>query len=226
MLAEVSVLKNSSALVPPKNSSPTDYSLAIEKIKQTLPIAMAGRDITGASIALVDGDNIVWSEGFGYTNRSLKVKVTGDTLFHVGSISKSFTALGALKAVAKNLVDLDAPLKKYLPWFSVNSRFGASEIERITIRHLLAHHSGLGTWSPLGNPFDTAYHTRTFEEVVKSTTGSWLKNPAGERFEYCNQGIDLAGYALAVVSGKSFQDFMREEILVPLGMTTSTFNQS
>ena len=79
MLAEVSVLKNSSALVPPKNSSPTDYSSAIEKIKQTLPIAMAGRDITGASIALVDGDNIVWSEGFGYTNRSLKVKVTGDT---------------------------------------------------------------------------------------------------------------------------------------------------
>ena len=225
VLANVSVLKSSSALVLPQRSSPTDYSSAIEKIKQLLPIAMAMRDITGASIALVDGDNIVWSEGFGYTNRSLKVKVTGDTLFHAGSISKSFAALGALKAVEKNLIDLDAPLKKYLPWFSVNSRFGGSEVERITIRHLLAHHSGLGTWAPLGNPSDTAYHTRTFEEVVKSTTGSWLKSPAGERFEYCNQGIDLAGYALAVVSGKSYEDFMREEILVPLGMTTSTFNQ-
>lgn len=82
-----------------------------------------------------------------------------------------------------------------------------------------------GTWSPLGNSSDTAYHTRTFEEVVKSTTGSWLKGPAGERFEYSNQGIDLAGYALAVVSGEPFEDFMREEILMPLGMTTSTFNQ-
>jgi CubicO group peptidase (beta-lactamase class C family) len=148
MLAGVSVLKPSSALVAPKLSSPTDYSSAIEKIKQTLPIAMKERDITGTSIALIDGDNIVWSEGFGYTNRSLKVKVTGDTLFHVGSISKSFTALGVLKAVDKNLIALDAPLKKYLPWFSVNSRFGASEVERITVRHLLAHHSGLGTWSP------------------------------------------------------------------------------
>jgi CubicO group peptidase (beta-lactamase class C family) len=225
MLAGVSVLKPSSALVPPKVSSPTDYSSAIEKIKQILPVTMALRDITGASIALVDGDNIVWSAGFGYTNRSLKVKVTGDTLFHVGSISKSFTALGVLKAVDKNLIALDAPLKKYLPWFSVNSRFGASEVERITVRHLLAHHSGLGTWSPLGNPSDTAYHTRTFEEVVRSTTGSWLKGRVGERFEYSNQGIDLAGYALAVVSGEPFEAFMREEILVPLGMTTSTFNQ-
>ena len=186
---------------------------------------MAERDITGASIALIDGDDIVWSAGFGYTNRSSKVKVTGDTLFHVGSISKSFTALGALKAVAKNRIALDDPLKKYLPWFFVNSRFGAAAVEQITIRHLLAHHSGLGTWSPLGNPSDTAYHTRTFEEVVKSTSGSWLKAPAGERFEYSNQGIDLAGYTLAVVSGTTFENFMREEILVPLGMTTSTFNQ-
>jgi CubicO group peptidase (beta-lactamase class C family) len=110
------------------------------------------------------------------------------------SISKSFTALGVLKAAAENLIDLDSPLKKYLPWFSVNSRFGSVEVERITIRHLLAHHSGLGTWSPLGNPSDSAYHARTFEEVVKSTTGSWLKNPVGDRFEYSNQGINLAGY--------------------------------
>jgi CubicO group peptidase (beta-lactamase class C family) len=110
---------------------------------------MAERDITGASIALIDGEDIVWSGGFGCTNRSANVKVTGDTLFHVGSISKSFTALGALKAVAQNLIALDDPLKKYLPWFFVNSRFGTAAFEQITIRHLLAHHSGLGTWSPL-----------------------------------------------------------------------------
>ena len=218
-------MRTSSAFVSAKVSSSTDYHSAIEKIKEILPVTMAERDITGASVAIVDGDNIIWSEGFGHTNRSLQVKVTGDTLFHAGSISKSFTALGVLKAVDKQLLALDAPLKRYLPWFSVNSRFGASEAERITIRHLLAHHSGLGTWSPLGNPSDTGYHTRAFEEVVRSTTGSWLKSPAGERFEYSNQGIDLAGYALAVVSGERFEDFMREEILEPLGMTMSTFNQ-
>jgi CubicO group peptidase (beta-lactamase class C family) len=206
-------------------SPKTDYSPVFEKIKQTFPAAMAQKDITGAAIALVDGEQIVWSEGFGYTDRSRSVKVTGDTLFHAGSISKSFTALGILKAVDKGLLALDDAIKKHLPWFSPNSLFGAAETERITLRHLLSHHSGLGTWPPLGNPSDEHYHTRTFEQVVKSMNDSWLKSPAGERFEYSNQGFDLAGYGLEVASGKSFADFMRDEILAPLGMTVSTFNQ-
>jgi CubicO group peptidase (beta-lactamase class C family) len=203
----------------------TDYSTVIQKIEQTLPVAMLQRNITGAAIALVDGDTVVWSRGFGYTNRTQNEKVTGETLFHVGSISKSFTALGILQSVGKGLLTLDDPVKQHLPWFSVNSRFGAAATDRITIRHLLSHHSGLGTWSPLGNPSDPQYHTRTFEQVVKSTRDSWLKFPAGERFEYSNQGINLAGYVLEVTSGRPFADLMREELLAPMGMTVSTFHQ-
>jgi len=113
LLADVSLMRTSSAFVSAKVSSSTDYHSAIEKIKEILPVTMAERDITGASVAIVDGDNIIWSEGFGHTNRSLQVKVTGDTLFHAGSISKSFTALGVLKAVDKQLLALDAPLKRF-----------------------------------------------------------------------------------------------------------------
>jgi CubicO group peptidase (beta-lactamase class C family) len=225
IIAGVSALKSLSALGKQEISPNTVYSSVVKKINQMLPVAMALKDITGASIALIDGENIVWSGGFGYTDRSRNVNVTADTLFHVGSISKSFTALGVLKAVDKGLLALDDPLKKHLSWFTVNSRSGA-EAEKITIRHLLSHHSGLGTWSPLGNPSDPQYHSRTFEEVVKSIRDSWLKFPAGERFEYSNQGIDLAGYALEVTSGKPFADFMREELLAPLGMTVSTFDQA
>jgi CubicO group peptidase (beta-lactamase class C family) len=226
LLAGVPALKYFPAFGRQKVSPSADYSSVIEKIKQTLPVTMKLKDITGASIAIVDNENIVWSEGFGYTNRSQKVKITGDTLFQVGSISKSFIALGVLKAVDKGLLTLDDPIKKHLSWFSVNSRFGATESEKITIRHLLSHHSGLGTWSPLGNPSDAQYHTRTFEQVVKSANDSWLKFPVGERFEYSNQGIDLAGYTLGVISGKRLADFMRDEILAPLGMTASTYNQA
>jgi CubicO group peptidase (beta-lactamase class C family) len=98
----------------------TDYSPVIEKIKQQLPFAMRLKDITGPSIALIDGENTVWSEGFGYTDRSQRVRVSRGTLFHAGSISKSFTALGVLRAVEKGLLALDDPVKKHLPWFSVN----------------------------------------------------------------------------------------------------------
>ena len=226
ILAGVSALNSLPVCGQQKVSPNTDYSSVIEIMKQLLPAVMARKDITGASVALIDGETIVWSEGFGYTNRSNKVKVTADTLFHVGSISKSFTALGVLQAADKGLLALDDPLKKHLSWFRVNSRFGAAEAESITIRHLLSHHSGLGSWSPLGNPSDPQYHTRTVEEVVKSTRDSWLKFPPGERFEYSNTGIDLAGYALEVTAGKPFAALMREEILAPLGMTASTFNQA
>jgi len=226
ILTGISALKSSAAPGRKQRVGPhTDYSPVLERIEQTLPVAMSQRDITGASIALVDGESIVWSKGFGYTNRAQNEKVTGDTLFHVGSISKSFTALGVLYAAGKGLLTLDDPVKKHLPWFSVNSRFGSAAADGITIRHLLSHHSGLGTWSPLGNPSDPQYHTRTFEQVVKSVRESWLKFPAGERFEYSNQGIDLAGYALEVTSGMPFAEFMRQELLTPLGMTASTFHQ-
>jgi CubicO group peptidase (beta-lactamase class C family) len=100
-------LRASPKLIHKKTAVNTDYSSVIEKIKQSLPVAMRLKDITGAAIALVDGENILWSEGFGYTHRSQEVKVTGDTLFHVNSIAKSLTALGVLRAVDKGLLALD-----------------------------------------------------------------------------------------------------------------------
>jgi CubicO group peptidase (beta-lactamase class C family) len=202
-----------------------DYSSVIASIRLLLPVSMARKDITGAAVALIDGENIVCTEGFGYTDRTRLVRVTPDTPFSIGSISKSFTATGILRAVDKGLLTLDDPVKRHLPWFTVNNRTGGAEAERITIRHLLSHHSGLGTWSPLGNPHDPQYASRTFEEVVRSTRASWLKFPPGERFEYCNQGIDLAGFALQVAANKPFEDYMREEIFAPLDMTASTFRQ-
>jgi CubicO group peptidase (beta-lactamase class C family) len=200
-----------------------DYSTVIEDLKQLVPAFMARKNMTAAAVALVEGGRVLWAEGFGHTDRSRGVKVTADTPFFVGSISKSFTALGILKAAGKGLLSLDDPLVKHLPWFKVNSRFGEGEAAKITLRHLLSHHSGLGTWPPLGNPYDSDYHARTFEEVVRSTRDSWLKFPPGARFEYCNQGLDLAGYALQTAADKPFADFMREEVLAPLGMASSTF---
>ena len=224
ILTGLSTFKYSSA--QQKIIGSTDYRSTIDKIMQTFPLAMAQRDITGTSIALIDGEDTVWSGGFGFTDRFRRTRVTADTLFHVGSISKSFTALGVLKAVDKNLLTLDDPVKRHLPWFVVNSRFSTDEVGKITLRHLLSHHSGLGTWSTVGNPSDPKYHSRRFEDVVKSVRDSWLKFPPGQRFEYSNQGIDLAGYLLETVSAEPFADLMREEILIPLGMTNSTFDQA
>jgi CubicO group peptidase (beta-lactamase class C family) len=194
-----------------------DYSRFIVKLKEQLPEYMAQYNVPGLAIALVDGDKLVWAEGFGYTDRTNQTKVTADTLFSLQSISKTYTATGFLIAVEKGLMKIDDPLKKYYPQFTVNSRFGADEADRITFRHLLSHRSGLTHEGPCDRPCPFADHIRSISET-------WLRFPVGERFSYSNLGIDLAGYALGLRSGKPFDEFMSEELFRPLGMTSSTFN--
>jgi CubicO group peptidase (beta-lactamase class C family) len=193
-----------------------DYSPIIAKLKEQLPQQMAQMNVPGLAIALVDGDKLVWAEGFGTTNRGSQTKVTADTLFNLMSISKTYTATGFLIAAEKGLMKLDEPLKKYYPQFTVNSRFGADEANKITFRHLLSHHSGLKSLIPCR---DCQY-----ADYIRSISGTWLKFPVGERYSYSNLGIHLAAYALELRSGKPFDQFMNEELFKPLGMTSSTFN--
>lgn len=201
-----------------------DYPAIIAELKEKIPRLMAQRNVPAAAIALIDGERLVWAEGFGFTDRSKKVKVTADTLFRLESVSKTYTAAGFLTAASKGWLKLDDPIKKYVPSFSVKSRFGtAGESDKITFRHLLSHRSGISREAPLGNLFDEET-APTFEEHVKSISDGWLVAPVGERYSYSNPGIDLVGYALGVRSQKSFNQFMKDELFAPLAMTSSTFD--
>jgi|SRR5262245_27788415 len=91
---------------------PVDYSPIVAKLKEQLPQQMARMNVPGLSIALVDGDTLVWAEGFGTTERNGQTKVTADTLFSLQSISKTYTATGFLIAVEKGLMKLDSPGQK------------------------------------------------------------------------------------------------------------------
>jgi CubicO group peptidase (beta-lactamase class C family)/tetratricopeptide (TPR) repeat protein len=199
-----------------------DYSSIIAQLKERLPEHMAKANVPGLAIALVDGDKLVWAEGFGYTDRTNQTKVTADTLFSLQSISKTYTATGFLIAMEKGLIKLDDPLKKYYPQFTVKSRFGADEANRITLRHLLGHWSGITHEAPCGNNSDA--RGCPFADHIRSISETWLKFPVGERYSYSNLGIDLAGYAMERCSGKPFDEFLNDELFRPLGMTSSTFN--
>ena len=207
----------------PVEPPPGDIASVIDTLQREIPSAMRSARIPGLSIALIDGSAVTWAEGFGFTDRAQTTRVTPQTPFFVGSITKSVTALGVLVAVSRGLMSLDAPVVEYVPWFSVDPR-SHGDGARITVRHLLSHHSGLATWAPVGNPYDDEYHRRTFDEVVRSVRGARLKFPPGERFEYSNQGIDLAGYALQEVTGQPIERFLRDHVLQPLGMVSTTLD--
>lgn len=206
-----------------KRDKPVDYSAAISSLRRSAPELMAKEKVLGATIALVDGERIVWAEGFGFTDQSKKTQVTAETLFSVQSISKSYTATAFFKAMNKGWFKLDDRLKKYMPEFTINSRDGSKEADKMTFRLLLSHWAGLPHEAPVGNGHDDRYCT--FDEHIRSIPETWLKAPVGARYSYSNLGFDLTGYALQRRSGKTFEQYMKEELFKPLGMEATTFNQ-
>ncbi len=178
--------------------------------------------IPGISIAIVDKEGILWSEGFGYTDNSKKTKVTADTLFMIGSLSKAYTVTAFLRAMQKGKINLDDPLRKHYPEFTMNTRFGEDELDKITFRQMLTHWAGFQHNTFFAKPNQEKNYS--FEEYIKEISNSWQKYPSGSRISYSNAGFDLVAYVLQKISGKTFADFMKEEIYQPLRMSNSQVN--
>jgi len=190
-----------------------------DKHRESIPQRMKKHHIPGLSIAVVDREGILWSAGFGRTGKGNQ-PVTPETLFSIQSMSKTFTATAVMIAVQDGLVDLDTPITKYLPTFTVKSRWEENPQEKMTLRHLLSHTAGFTHEAPVGNNLDTRYGS--FEEHVLSIQDTWLKFRVGEKYSYSNLGIDLAGYILQVKSGMPFHEYMKTKVFEPLGMSTSS----
>lgn len=192
-----------------------------DKYRESIPKTMKEHKIPGLSLAVVDRDGILWSAGFGRTGNG-RQRVTPETLFSIQSMSKTFTATAVMIAVQDGLLDLDTPIAKYLPEFKVNSRWEENPQEKITLRHLLSHTSGLTHEAPVGNNFDARYGS--FDEHIMSIQDTWLKHRVGAKHSYSNLGIDLAGYILQVKSGVPFTEYMKQKVFDPLGMPTSSMD--
>jgi CubicO group peptidase (beta-lactamase class C family) len=210
-----------SPLTHASESSP-DITSIMDKYRQDIQQRMQQDEIPGLAIAVVDDQNVLWMEGFGYTDWDKKIPVTQDTLFSIQSISKSFTATAAMFAAQEGLVDLDAPITNYLPDFQVNSIFEDHPEQKITLRMLLSHTAGFAHEAPYGGNFD--FPPYSFEKHIASISDTWLKFPVSRYYAYSNLGVDLAGYILQVQSGMPFIQYIQEKVFQPLGMDESTLD--
>jgi CubicO group peptidase (beta-lactamase class C family) len=201
-----------------------NYEPLIDEYRRLIPEVMQRENIPGVSVAIVDKNGIIWTEGFGFTDEQRTRPVTDGTIFSVQSISKTFTATAVLHAVQEGVLDLDVPIRTYLPNFNVNSRFEDDPLRAITLRHLLSHRAGFTHEAPVGNNFDAT--SDSFEHHALSIADTWLKFPVGETYSYSNLGVDLAGYILQVVSGIPFHEYVQEKIFDPLEMINSSFDMN
>lgn len=205
-----------------KTTPDTEIVSICEKYQESIPGKIQSERVPGFSIAVVNKEGTLWSQGFGFTDLRQTKAVDSQTIFSVQSISKTFTATAVLHAVQSGILDLNEPVTTYLPDFTVNSRFEDKPCRKMTLTLLLNHRAGFTHEAPIGNNYDASFSS--FEEHVLSIQDSWLKFPVGKRFSYSNLGIDLAGYILQVVAQMPFHVYVKENVFEPLGMAHSSFD--
>jgi CubicO group peptidase (beta-lactamase class C family) len=183
---------------------------AAAEIKQ----AVIDGKVPGLAAAIVDRDAVLWQATYGSHPGDPKRRITADTVFSVQSISKNYAAVAIMLAVQDGKLDLDVPIKAYLPEFKLRTPFPEAPMELITLRHLLSHTAGFTHEAPVGNNFDAS--SPSFNAHVSSIADTWLRFPVGSRYAYSNLGIDLAAFILQEVVGIPFEQYVQERLLEPL----------
>lgn len=186
-----------------------------QRICETIRSEMKRLKVPGAALGVYH-DGQEYAAGFGRASVENPLRVTPDTLFQVGSISKTFTGAILMRLAEQGRLDLDAPVRKLLPKFKMSD----PEVEkRLTTRHLLTHTGG---W--LGDYFDTfGDGDDALQKMVKKIRKLPQVTPLGGPWSYCNTGFNIAGRIIEVVTEKPYEQAAQELILDPLGLKMTFF---
>jgi CubicO group peptidase (beta-lactamase class C family) len=184
---------------------------------------MRSLGISGAAIAVVEGGEVTLAAGLGSKHPDREDPVLPTTLFRIGSVTKTLTAIGLLRLVEQEVVDLNAPITDYLPDFSF--AYDANWAPSITVKNLLTHTSAIADYFEVDTPGyeDDDALSRYFSGPYGHSPYAYLMAPPGRMFNYTNVGYMLAGWVTESVSGAYYRHYMQEHVLAPLGMTRTFF---
>ena len=174
-------------------------------------------DAPGLAVAVVKDQEILYAQGFGVLNLETGGEVTPRTLFHMASVTKPFVATAIMQLVEQGKLSLDDRIVDHLPYFEMKDE----RYDTLTIRQFLTHSSGMPDvedyhWDK------PEYDEGALERYVRSIADRELLFEPGERFTYSNLAFEVLGDLIAKVSGQSFADYVKENILLPLGMNDSS----
>ncbi len=185
-----------------------EFSEAFQRMDNFIHRQMTALSTPGMTIALFDRECCWRVAAYGCADLGTNALIRADTLFEIGSITKTFTAVVVLQAAEAGLLDLRAPVTAYLPWFQVKSVY-----EPVTINQLLNHSAGLGRL------IDQSPDIHSAVWMLRESELAW---PPGERFLYSDAGYQVLALVLEAVTGKPYDQIIQERIFNPLGMTESS----
>ena len=197
------------------------WNTAISRFEQKMEAQVAADDVGGVSAAVARGSDVVWARAFGWADRDRRIPAGVGSIYRVGSISKTVTAVVMMRAVERGYIDLDQPLSDIFP---ATARFpGAVEgAPAPTVRQFASHTSGLvrePAWDSAASGLIEIWQ----ERIVESIPLSRFQNAPGVEYSYSNIGYGTLGLAVARAVGRPFMEFVEEDVFEPLGMTSSTF---
>ena len=173
----------------------------------------------GMVYGIVADGKLVYSGGTGYANVEKKIPATGQSDFRIASMTKSFISVAILQLRDAGKIRLDDPASRYLPELA-GQKGPASDAPEITIRHLLTHSAGF----PEDNPWGDRQLADSDEELLKLIRNRIsFSNSPGIGYEYSNTGFAILAYILEKITGKSYEQYVTDNILLPLGMTHTYF---
>ena len=180
---------------------------ALAAITAYAPAAMVYQGTPGLAVAVTDRNKTIAVITLGYANSDARIAVTPATRFAIGSITKSMTTLALVQLVDEGKVSLDAPVRRYLPWFAIDG--GAT----ITVRQLLSHTAGI--------PDDFSAENGYRYDIAALRAARLLFKP-GTSWSYSNDGFATAGAILAALDGRPWSASLQARVLDPLGMASSS----
>jgi D-alanyl-D-alanine carboxypeptidase len=197
--------------------TPTPSDAQLTRIDEVIRAALAEGNIPGASVAIEYHGKVIFKKGFGFADLENKVPVTPESVFPIGSITKTMTGLAIQQLIAAGKIDLDAPVGHYLPNLAAPARDAK-------IRYLLDHTSGIVNYTEIAEFPNYTQAAMTRAEIVGWFAERPLLFPMGTRWSYSNSGLYLLGMVVEAVSGKSYAEYLQENEFRPFAMTNSTLS--
>lgn len=219
-IVALAVPENVSASEAGPAAGDTGRAEAFRIIEAWLQASMAFRKVPGMSVGVVAGDELIWAKGFGTTDAAGRVPATPSSVYSICSISKVFTAISVMQLVEADKVQLDKPITDVLPWATFKETDPSSG--PVTLRGLLTHSAGVPReagfeyWAGPDFTFPTRDQIRdTFADQTK-LFGTY------QHYQYSNLGLTLAGEVVAERSGQPYERYVRDNVLLPLGLGDTT----
>lgn len=218
--AAVETMPTPVELTPEKTALDSE---TVKKIEAVANATLSMRPVPGIAVCAVKDGRVVYANGFGVAETGTNEPVTAQSLFQLMDTGRTLVAVAVMQLVEQGKVDLDAPITDYLPYFEMQDE----RYKQITVRHLLTSSSGLpiphevfiDNWTGKTAQYDDS----ALERTVRSLSDLELHHDPGRVYTYSNFDYELLGDLVAKVSGQTFESYMQEHILSPLGMIHSTY---